>query len=181
MKRYNVTFLPDGKKIEVDEGITLLDAAAKAGVYLNSLCGGEGVCGKCRVQIAAGQAKVDPQFLVFFSKDEIQKGYVLACQTQVNDNLEVLVPPSHGSRKSRYFQNRTCKSNRAGEKHQPSFTANPNGYLCLRDPVTRYPYSSRWSAKYTWNFPNQPKKTISPIPAEFSENSAKNLPILPTK
>lgn len=93
MNRYKVTFLPDRNEIEVDEGITLFEAAEKAGVYLNSLCGGEGVCGKCRVQVIKGNVKADENSIVFFSRDEIQKGYVLACQTRVNDNLEVAIPP----------------------------------------------------------------------------------------
>jgi uncharacterized 2Fe-2S/4Fe-4S cluster protein (DUF4445 family) len=88
-----VTFLPDGKEVEVDEGVTLFEAADKASVYLNSLCGGEGVCGKCRVQVTKGKAKADNQSLAFLSKEEIQNGYVLACQTRVEDDLEVVIPP----------------------------------------------------------------------------------------
>src|SRR4030042_3241134 len=93
MRRYKVAFLPDQKESEVTEGSTLFEAAEKAGVYLNSLCGGEGVCGKCRVQITKGNAKTDKHSLVFFSKEEVQKGVVLACQTRVTDNLEVVIPP----------------------------------------------------------------------------------------
>ena len=91
MKR--VTFLPDQMEVEVDEGVTLFKAAEQAGVYLNSLCGGEGVCGKCRVQVSKGKAKADKHSITFFSKEEIQNGYVLACQTQVKDDLEVVIPP----------------------------------------------------------------------------------------
>jgi uncharacterized 2Fe-2S/4Fe-4S cluster protein (DUF4445 family) len=88
-----VTFLPDQKEVEVDEGVTLFKAAEKAGVYLNSLCGGEGVCGKCRVQVTKRKGKADKQSIAFLSKEEIQNGYVLACQTQVKDDLEVVIPP----------------------------------------------------------------------------------------
>ena len=90
---YKVTFLPEKKEKQVDEGATLFEAAEKSGVYLNSLCGGEGVCGKCRVQIIKGNTKADNNSVVFFSKEEIQQGYVLACQTQIFDDLEVVVPP----------------------------------------------------------------------------------------
>ncbi|HDH87459.1 MAG TPA: 2Fe-2S iron-sulfur cluster binding domain-containing protein, partial [Desulfobacteraceae bacterium] len=51
MKKFKVTFLPDGKDIEVEENTTLMQAAGKAGVYVNTICGGKGVCGKCRVQV----------------------------------------------------------------------------------------------------------------------------------
>ena len=90
---YKVTFLPEQKVVEVDEGVTLFKAAEQAGVYLNSLCGGEGVCGKCRVQVTKGRAKADKHSIAFFSKEEIQNGYVLACQTQVKDDLDVVIPP----------------------------------------------------------------------------------------
>jgi uncharacterized 2Fe-2S/4Fe-4S cluster protein (DUF4445 family) len=88
-----VTFLPDRKEVEVEEGVTLFEAAEKAGVYLNSLCGGEGVCGKCRVQVIKGKARADNRSLTFLSREEVQNGYVLACQTRVEDDLEVVIPP----------------------------------------------------------------------------------------
>jgi uncharacterized 2Fe-2S/4Fe-4S cluster protein (DUF4445 family) len=93
MTKYKITFLPERKEVEVDEGTTIFEAAEKAGVYLNSLCGGQGVCGNCRVQVTAGVAKLDKGSIAYLSKEEIQSGYVLACQTIVKDNLEVVVPP----------------------------------------------------------------------------------------
>jgi uncharacterized 2Fe-2S/4Fe-4S cluster protein (DUF4445 family) len=93
MAKYKITFLPDGKEVEIEDGTTIFEAAEKAGVYLNSLCGGEGVCGKCRVQVAKGKAGPDKDSIAYLSKEEIQSGYVLACQTIVKDNLEVVIPP----------------------------------------------------------------------------------------
>jgi uncharacterized 2Fe-2S/4Fe-4S cluster protein (DUF4445 family) len=54
--------------------------------------GGEGVCGKCRVQVIKGKVKADKNSIAFFTKEEIEKGYILACQTPVRENLEVLTP-----------------------------------------------------------------------------------------
>ena len=93
MNKYKVMFVPDQKEAEVAEDTTLFEAAEKVGVYLNSLCGGEGVCGKCRVQVIKGNLKADKNAIAFFTKDEIEKGYVLACQSIVRDNLEIMVPP----------------------------------------------------------------------------------------
>ena len=45
MKKYTITFFPDEKSTEAESGITLMEAAEKAGIHINSLCGGEGVCG----------------------------------------------------------------------------------------------------------------------------------------
>ncbi len=89
---FKVKFLPDEKEIEVDSG-TIMEAAEKAGVYINSLCGGEGVCGKCRVQVADGKIRADKHSISFLSKEEIKDGYVLACQARVNESLEVVIPP----------------------------------------------------------------------------------------
>ncbi len=57
MAKYKVTFLPEHKQAEVNEGINLLEAVEKAGVYINSLCGGEGLCGECRLQVVSGNAR----------------------------------------------------------------------------------------------------------------------------
>jgi uncharacterized 2Fe-2S/4Fe-4S cluster protein (DUF4445 family) len=92
MNKYRVTFLPEEKEVEVEAGTTLLQAADKAGIQINTLCGGEGLCGECRVQVVGGKARADKNAIGFFSKDELQKGFVLACQTKVEDDLEVVVP-----------------------------------------------------------------------------------------
>ncbi|MBW1980908.1 MAG: DUF4445 domain-containing protein [Deltaproteobacteria bacterium] len=93
MAKHKVVFQPEGSKVEVAAGNTLLEAAGEAGVYINSLCGGEGVCGKCRVQITKGEVKPDSHSIRFLSREEIQEGFVLACQTEVHADLEVWVPP----------------------------------------------------------------------------------------
>lgn len=93
MVKYTITFLPDNKKIEVEGGTTLLQATEKAGIIINSLCGGEGLCGECQLQIQSGKFKPDANTIASFRKEEIEQGYVLACQTKVEDNLVVMVPP----------------------------------------------------------------------------------------
>jgi len=92
MSNYKVKFLPDEKEVEVAGGTTLLEAATKADIYINSQCGGEGLCGECRLQVTKGKARADKNAIGFFSKEEIENGYVLACQTKVEDDLEVFVP-----------------------------------------------------------------------------------------
>jgi len=90
MKEATVTFLPDGERIKVKPGTTLLEAAKAAGVYVASICGGDGLCGKCRVIIKNGEVDAAPTALL--SRDDIQRGYVLACQTKVLGNVEVEIP-----------------------------------------------------------------------------------------
>ena len=93
MNKYTVKFLPANLTVAVEEGTTIAEAAQNADVFINNLCGGEGVCGKCRVQVSKGKAKAEEHAKGFFSPDEIMKGYVLACQTPVHDDLDIVIPP----------------------------------------------------------------------------------------
>ncbi|UCD51034.1 MAG: DUF4445 domain-containing protein [Phycisphaerales bacterium] len=92
-KKCRVHFGPSGLKIEVERGTTLLDAAHKAGLYLSSICGGDGYCGKCKVVIDEGQFQTRPTGLL--TPDELRDNVVLACQTRVLSDLTVTVPHSH--------------------------------------------------------------------------------------
>ncbi len=86
-----VHFLPDDLTAEVERGETVLAAAQKAGIYISSLCGGDGICGKCRVVLRSGEVHSKPTTLL--DRDEIRQNYVLACQTTVQGDLEVEIPP----------------------------------------------------------------------------------------
>jgi len=93
MKKYIINFFPSNQSTEVEEGITIAEAAQQADVFINNLCGGQGVCGKCRVQVIKGKAEAEENAMGFFSEDDIEKGFVLACQTEIHDNLDILIPP----------------------------------------------------------------------------------------
>ena len=41
LKKYLVTFFPENKTITAVEGETILKAAERADIYVNSICGGE--------------------------------------------------------------------------------------------------------------------------------------------
>jgi uncharacterized 2Fe-2S/4Fe-4S cluster protein (DUF4445 family) len=88
-----VRFEPSGLRIEVPAGTVLLEAAHKVGVYLTSICGGDGYCGKCKVEIDEGQFQTRPTTLL--TPDEIRDNIVLACQTKVLSDLTVTVPKVH--------------------------------------------------------------------------------------
>lgn len=90
MKSSKITFFPDHKTVSAENGSTILDAAREAGIYIQSVCGGEGVCGKCRVKVVKGNVKAEPTG--FLKQEEIDQGYVLACATKVFENIEVEIP-----------------------------------------------------------------------------------------
>ena len=54
MKQCTVQFLPHQRHVIVPQGETIIRAALEAGVHINASCGGEGVCGKCRVLVEEG-------------------------------------------------------------------------------------------------------------------------------
>lgn len=91
MAQFRIRFLPEGHEASVDEDKTLLEAARQADVYVGGICGGEGVCGKCRVIIREGE--VEGESTEFLTRDEIRRGYVLACQVVPRSDLVVDVPP----------------------------------------------------------------------------------------
>ncbi len=90
-KTCKVSFEPGGVSAEVPAGTTILVAANRSGVYVNSLCGGDGVCGRCRVIVKEG--KTSGGSTEFFTREEIQHGYILACQGKVVSDLMVEIPP----------------------------------------------------------------------------------------
>lgn len=53
-KTATITFLPHNRQIPAGEGTSLIRAAMDAGVHINASCGGEGVCGKCRIIVEQG-------------------------------------------------------------------------------------------------------------------------------
>ena len=90
MKTFSVTFLPEEKSVEIAPGKTIIEAATAAGVPINSICGGDGVCGKCRVIVRSGKVTAEPN--EFLTRRDIQRGVALACQTYPDGDVVVEVP-----------------------------------------------------------------------------------------
>lgn len=92
-KNCTIRFEPSGLEIKVPTGTTLLDAAHKIGVYLSSICGGDGYCGKCKVIINKGQFQSRPTTLL--TPEEVRENIVLSCQTKVLSDMIITVPKWH--------------------------------------------------------------------------------------
>ena len=50
-----VVFTPSGRRGQITDGTTVLDAARQLGVDLDSVCGGRGICGRCQVEPMFGE------------------------------------------------------------------------------------------------------------------------------
>ncbi|NIO29804.1 MAG: DUF4445 domain-containing protein [Candidatus Latescibacteria bacterium] len=89
-KKHKVTILPFDTIIEVQPRTNLLDAINAANLPLTAVCGGEGTCGECVVQITSGRYHSKPSAAL--SDEIVSEGYALACQTFVEDDLTVVLP-----------------------------------------------------------------------------------------
>ena len=104
-QKYTIVFQPSGLRGKVADGTTILNAARQLGASLESLCGGKGTCGKCKIRIEQGYfAKYgisssvkstvtrDEVNAKFINRQQIKQNYRLACQTRIHGDVVVFVP-----------------------------------------------------------------------------------------
>jgi uncharacterized 2Fe-2S/4Fe-4S cluster protein (DUF4445 family) len=89
LAEYVVSFKPENKSTKVQSGDTILNAAVAADVFINSVCGGLGKCGKCKVQVKGAVEARDSDLL---SEEEKKNNMHLSCETKVMGDLEVYIP-----------------------------------------------------------------------------------------
>ena len=87
-----IAFLPDKKNITVNKGITALEALERAGINIDTPCGGKGICGKCKILINKGITTATPIEEELLSEEEIKKGFRLACQAKLFKDSIIEVP-----------------------------------------------------------------------------------------
>jgi uncharacterized 2Fe-2S/4Fe-4S cluster protein (DUF4445 family) len=89
-----VSFRPSGREAYVLPGTRLLEAAAEAGLVIETPCGGEGICGRCRVIVTSGAGDPTSAERHWLSVEELHDGWRLACQSAVRGPTEVEIPPA---------------------------------------------------------------------------------------
>lgn len=93
MSEVRVKFQPSGQSVYVLPGTSLLEAAGRAGIILQSPCGGRGTCGKCRVRIVSGESTSPKSGAEGpLSDDSFKGGFRLACQTSIDGDMVVDIP-----------------------------------------------------------------------------------------
>ena len=92
-RQFRVTFQPSGRNVFVLPGTKIIEAAGRVGITIDTPCGGQGTCGKCRIQITS-ETKESPcqADKNIFSQDELNVGWRLACQTSVQNDMTVYIP-----------------------------------------------------------------------------------------
>jgi uncharacterized 2Fe-2S/4Fe-4S cluster protein (DUF4445 family) len=91
MTEHTVTFDTARQSVRVPTGTLLSEAARLAGVEIGQPCGGQGRCGRCAVQVTSGDIRRRSSLRL--SPDDVAQGFALACQSVVEGDLWVKVPP----------------------------------------------------------------------------------------
>jgi len=79
--------------LTVPVGTPLLDALRTAGVAIESICGGKGICRKCRVILIKGECGMDVQIgSKRLTAEEEAQGYYMACQVRITEDCEFTIP-----------------------------------------------------------------------------------------
>ena len=106
-KDARIVFTPSGRRGTFPHGTRLLDAARSIGVDVDSVCGGRGLCGRCRIVCMDGDfakhaIKSRPAHLSAFNETEaryserrreLADNHRLSCQAEIQGDLVIDVPP----------------------------------------------------------------------------------------
>lgn len=77
--------------IMVNKGSNLFGVLRDKGSLLDSPCGGNGTCGKCKIQILKGNCQPTQHDLEKLSIREINSGIRLACKIEVTEELSIYI------------------------------------------------------------------------------------------
>lgn len=93
--RVTVNFLPEGRRIEVERGTTILEAIQGVEIPIQTVCGGKGECGKCEVIVREGEVEAMEQTVIdkHVPPARREEGYTLACRVRIKSDAEVFIPP----------------------------------------------------------------------------------------
>lgn len=82
---------PQDITVEVEKGTLISEALDTAGIKLLLPCGGQGRCGRCKVVVERGEVR--RRSVARLSPTELKQGYALACQTLIESEAVIFVPP----------------------------------------------------------------------------------------
>lgn len=92
---HNVTIAADGPQFVVPKGETILERALKQGIAYPHDCT-VGTCGSCRSRLIAGKVEAITPFGYTLSREEMEAGYILACQAIARTDLTIEVDLREG-------------------------------------------------------------------------------------
>jgi uncharacterized 2Fe-2S/4Fe-4S cluster protein (DUF4445 family) len=90
---YTIKILSHGQRIRARRKEVLADKILQAGIPLSLYCNKRGLCGKCFVEIVKGRRPpLGERERFWLAQKNLGKDFRLACQYEINSNLEVNVP-----------------------------------------------------------------------------------------
>ncbi len=101
--RVRIRVLPLGKDLNLEKGTNLRVALIEAGIPLDSVCGGQGTCLKCKARVSGVSEKFTELEREKLSAEELHNGWRLACQVTVEEPGEVRLPEMEVSRAKASF------------------------------------------------------------------------------
>ena len=106
MPDHLVVFTPSGRRGRFAPGTTVLEAARRLGVDIDSVCGGRGICGRCQVEVSEGEhakhaivsaashlSPVSEVEHAYAADRGLAPGRRLGCTACVEGELVIDVPP----------------------------------------------------------------------------------------
>lgn len=125
LMQHTVTFTHEDKQsmVTVPTGTMLSDAAQMVGIEIGQPCGGQGRCGRCAVKVMEGNVR--RRSTLRLSPEDVEQGYALACQTVVEGDAAIYVPPQEK------IERKLTTDRVAGE------VTVPDGYEYLQDQTVR--------------------------------------------
>lgn len=101
----SVTYLPEGTKVEVPDGTSILEAARKCGAPVGSACGGVLACSTCHCYVVKGLDSLgdreDAEEDILDKAFDVRPVSRLGCQAKLAGE-DVVVEISRESRKAFY-------------------------------------------------------------------------------
>ena len=142
MTDHLVTFDVASEPVRVPTGTLLSEAARLAGVEIGQPCGGQGRCGRCAVQITSGGVR--RRSTVRLSPEDVENGWALACQTVVEGDATVLVPPQEKIER-RLTTDRTVADVTVPEGYSPSYVQTLRRVRLELNPPSMDDQTDDWS------------------------------------
>ena len=110
---HTLIFTPSGLQTTAKDGETVYEVGLRAGVDIQSICGGKGLCKRCQIEVDTGKhakfkidvtednySKLSPTEKKAIHDGELPEGRRLSCRTKVRGDLVVNIPADSRERET---------------------------------------------------------------------------------
>lgn len=80
-----------GFVVEIEKGETILEGLHREGVHFPVSCGGNGLCGKCKIGLLNGELEISKEDKILFTEKELEQGYRLSCKAIPLKDCRILI------------------------------------------------------------------------------------------